>query len=157
MEADLPEEEKRGFRFLYRTDKGSIDRATWWKGTVPLAVIAVAATALWLVVRPYTHDALNQKPAMALMAYLYLLIFAFGTLLLLVCEYNLSAKRFFARGLPRALAAVFPLSLLLAGACDWYIPRSNGALPGWSIWLVLIVVAGVVIWNVIELGVRQVR
>ena len=143
-----------GFRFLFRTDRGRIDRATWWRGTLPLALIALLATAGWLLVRPYTRDAIHQPPALAVLGYVYLLVFSFAALLLLVCEYNLSAKRFFARGRPRALAAGFPLALLFAGAMDWYIPRSGGSLPEWSIWPVLLVVVAVTAWHVVELGIR---
>jgi uncharacterized membrane protein YhaH (DUF805 family) len=146
-----------GFTFLFRTDKGAIDRATWWRGTVPLAGIALVATVLWGLVRPYLENGLERPPLVVLGAYLYLLVFSFGTLLVLVCEYNLSAKRFAARGLPRALAAVLPLSLLAGGAFAWYLPRSEGAVPPWSAWLVGAVVLGVVAWNIVELGVRTRR
>lgn len=152
MQADLPE--RRGFSFLFRTDQGRIDRATWWRGTLPLAGIAALATAGWLAVRPYTHDALHQPPPLAVLGYIYLLAFSFATLILLVCEYNLSAKRFAARGKPRALAAALPATLLLAGTLDWYVPRSQGALPEHSMVLVMGVVAAVVLWNLVELGFR---
>ena len=144
-----------GFAFLFRTDQGRIDRATWWRGTVPIALIGAAATAGWLAVSPYTHDALHQPPALALLGYLYLLAFAFAVLLLFICEYNLSAKRFAARGKPRALAAALPVSALLAGALAWYAPRSQGTLPTESAWLGMVVVAAVLIWNAVELGIRE--
>jgi hypothetical protein len=149
--------EGRGFAFLFRTDQGVIDRATWWRGTIPLLVIAVASTAGWLVAEPFTHDAIHQPPALAVFGYLYLLLFSFGVILLLICEYNLSAKRFAALGRPRALASILPLTLLAAGAAAWYIPRSSGTLPAWSIWPVLAVVAAVMLWNALELGVRGPR
>jgi uncharacterized membrane protein YhaH (DUF805 family) len=152
MAADAPEQ---GFAFLFRTDRGRIDRATWWRGTVPLALIGALATGGWLAVEPYTHDAIHQQPLLAVLGYIYLLVFAFATLLLFVCEYNLSAKRFSARGKPGALAALLPISVLLAGTLAWYLPRSQGALPDWSLWIALLVVALVALWNAVELGVRE--
>ena len=151
--ADMPDEGS-GFRFLFRTDQGRIDRATWWRGTIPLTCIGALATAGWLMVRPFTHDALHQPPALAVLGYIYLLVFAFGVVLLFICEYNLSAKRFAARGKPQALAAMLPVSALLAGALDWYVPRSQDALPASTVWLGLLVVGTVALWNAIELGVR---
>lgn len=145
--------EGRGFTFLFRTDQGVIDKATWWRGTLPLLLIAVVGTVGWRIAEPFTHDAIHQPPALAVFGYLYLLAFSFGILLLLICEYNLSAKRFAALGRPRALASVLPLTLLGAGAAAWYIPRSSGALPSWSLWPALAIVAAVMLWNVVELEV----
>ena len=153
----IPEEEGRGFAFLFRTDRGRIDRATWWRGILPLAAVAAISTGGWLLVRPYTQNALEQPPALAVVGYLYLLAFSFCILILLICQYNLSAKRFVARGLPRAAAAAFPLTLLLAAATLWVIPRSTGALPLWSVWPVFAVVLAVTLWNLIELGFRSDR
>ena len=150
-------DQDRSFRFLFRTDRGVIGRDTWWRGTVPLAIIGALATLGWLFLRPYTHDAITQPPALAVLAYVYLLVFSFGTIVLLICEYNLSAKRFVARGWPRAAASALPLALLLAGAMDWYVPRSQDALPSWSMGPVWVAVAVIVVWNIVELGVRNER
>ena len=150
-------EERRGFAFLFRTDRGTIDRATWWRGTLPLATIAIVANILWVLIRPYMDHGLERPPIVVLGAYLYLVTFSFGTLLLLVCEYNLSAKRFTALGLPRSLAATLPFSLLFGAAFAWYLPRADGTLPLWSGWLAALSVAGVIIWNVVELGIRARR
>ena len=157
MSAAPQPDDPGGFHFLYRTDRGLIDRATWWRGTLPIVGVGVVATAIWFAVRPYTHDALHQPPAAALFAYLYLLAFAFASLILLICEYNLSAKRFSTRGLPRVLAGLLPGVLLLAGACDWYIPRSEGQVPEWTVWIAYAAVVAVVVWNIVELGLRRDR
>lgn len=149
-----PSAEEAGFRFLFRTDRGRIGRATWWRGTLPIALIALFAWGLWRLVRPFTEHGLEQPPLAVLGAYLYLLTFSFTLLVLLVCEYNLSAKRFAARGLPRALAGVLPLSLLFGGAFAWYLPRSQGLLPDWTGWLAALCVLAVLMWNIVELGIR---
>jgi uncharacterized membrane protein YhaH (DUF805 family) len=148
-------EADRSFRFLFRTDQGAIDRSTWWRGTVPIAAVGAVATAGWLAVRPFTHDALHQPPALAVLGYLYLLAFTFAVLILLICEYNLSAKRFAARGKPRALAALLPLGLLASGAFAWYAPRSQGAVPGWSVEAAVACVLAIAVWFIVELGLRR--
>ena len=144
-----------GFAFLFRSDQGCIDRTTWWRGTVPILLIGGVLTAGWLFVRPYTYDAIHQPPALAVLGYLYLVVFSFATILLFVCEYNLSAKRFTARGQPRALAAILPALALLAGALAWYGPRSQGAVPGWADGAMLGLIGAVVLWNAVELGFRS--
>jgi hypothetical protein len=149
--------EERGFGFLFRTDRGTVSRATWWRGTVPIAILGLGAVFVWLLVRPYTENGLEQPPLAVLGAYLYLLGLSFGLVLLFVCEYNLSAKRFTACGRPRALAAVLPLSLLLAAAYAWILPRVSGAVPPWTAWIVAAAVGAVVVWNVVELGIRDGR
>ena len=149
--------DQHGFHFLFRTDRGTVGRATWWRGSLPLAAIAAVATIIWLLVRPYTVNGLDQPPLVILAAYLYLLAFSFGLLVLLICEYNLSAKRFTARGLPRALAGILPLTLLFGGAFAWYLPRAQDLLPGWTAWIAVAIVVGVLVWNVVELGIRAPR
>lgn len=147
-----------GFFFLFRTDQGRIDRATWWRGTLPLTALAVAGTLGWWLLSPYAHHDLSDSAFIApltIMAYLYLLIYAFALLLIGVCEYNLSAKRFRERGLPAALAAVLPLSLLFGSALIWFIPQSFDTVPAWAGPVTLVLLVAVASWNVIELGLRQ--
>lgn len=156
MSAHGPQE-GRGFSFLFRTDQGRIGRATWWRGTLPLAAVGAVATAGWIAVRPLTRDAIHQPPALAVLGYLYVVGFAFAILLLFICEYNLSAKRFADRRRPRVLAAVLPACALAAGTLAWYVPRSQGSLPDWTVWLGLAAVLGVLAWNAVELGIRKDR
>ncbi len=149
-----------GFSFLFRTDKGRVDRATWWRGTVPIAVLAAVGAAGWTLLSPYArHDLATQAfiAPMTLVAYLYLVLFAFAVILLAICEYNLSAKRFRDRSRPAALAGILPLSLLFGGAAIWYVPNSSGDLPDWTAPLVLAAIALVAAWNVVELGILRDR
>lgn len=148
------------FSFLFRTDKGRVDRSVWWRGTLPLTASTVLATVGWVLLRPYAHHDLSTQPFIApatIVAFTYLLLYAFGLILAGVCEYNLSAKRFRDRGRPAALAAVLPLSLLFGAAVIWFIPRSFGSVPDWVGPVVIVALVLVAAWNVVELGVVKHR
>ena len=148
------------FAFLFRTDQGRIDRDTWWRGTLPLFAIAVLGTGGWLLLRPFAEHDLSRQPfiePMTILAYTYLLVFSFAVILLGICEYNLSAKRFRTRGLASAWAAALPLSLLFGSALLWFIPQSFGVVPDWAGPVAIAAMLGVAAWNVVELGVRQDR
>lgn len=147
-----------GFFFLFRTDQGRIDRTTWWRGTLPLAALAVAGTLGWWALSPYAHHDLSDSAFIApltIVAYVYLLLYAFALILIGVCEYNLSAKRFRDRGLPAALAAALPLSLLFGSALVWFIPQSFDTIPAWAGPVTIVLVLAVAAWNVVELGLRR--
>lgn len=149
---------RSGFFFLFRTDQGRIGRATWWRGTVPLAALAAAGTLGWRALSPYAHHDLSDSAFIApltIAAYLYLLVYAFALLLIGVCAYNLSAKRFRDRGLPAALAATLPLSLLFGAALVWFIPQSFDTIPAWAGPVTIALVLAVAVWNVVELGLRR--
>jgi uncharacterized membrane protein YhaH (DUF805 family) len=156
----MPDSEPRNFFFLFRTDKGRIGRATWWRGTVPLALLALVGTLGWVLLQPYTdRDLAGQQSVgpMTILADLYLVVYSFAVILIAICEYNLSAKRFRDRDHPSALAAVLPLSLLVGSAVMWLIPRSFGSLPDWAAPVVIIILLLVALWNVVELGILKDR
>ena len=142
------------FNFLFRTDQGSISRIVWLRSATILAGVGTVATLVWRMMRQYTVDPINQPPLLAVAGYVYLLVYTFGSIVILVSLYNLSAKRFFAVGMARSLAAVFPASLLFAGAVAWYVPRSQGALSHWVTVAAVVLSIGVAGWNVYTLGVR---
>ena len=151
---------RQTFSFLYRTDKGRIDRATWWQATAPLLALGLALTIGWVLLSPYSHHDLAETQFIApltIVAYAYLLLYAFALLLIGVCEYNLSAKRFRDRGQPSAFAAALPLSLLFGGAFLWFIPQSFDSIPDWTAPIAVAAVVLVVAWNVVELGIRSDR
>ncbi len=145
------------FFFLYRTDKGRIDRATWWRNIAPLIAIGLAGTIGWVLLSPYAQHDLSKQAFIApltIVAYVYLLVFAFALLLVGVCTYNLSAKRFRDRGQPGALAAILPLSLLFGSALIWFIPQSFDEIPLWVQPVTIVALVTVAAWNVVELGLR---
>jgi uncharacterized membrane protein YhaH (DUF805 family) len=145
------------FSFLFRTDKGRIDRATWWRNIAPLIALTLAGTIGWVLLSPYARHDLSKQAfiePLTIVAYVYLLVFAFALLLIAVCAYNLSAKRFRDRGLPGALAAILPLSFLFGGAVIWFIPQSPDELPAWVLPVTVVALVIVAAWNVVELGLR---
>ena len=145
----------RGFSFLFRTDVGVIGRAVWWRGFLTIAAPLALLTMGWRALAPFAYRDLSQRafvdPA-TLIAYVYLLFYAFAVILAAICFYNLSAKRFRARGRPPALAGLVPFSIFLAGAAHWLQPRSEAAVP-WAVPLVLdAIAAAIVIWTFVDLG-----
>jgi len=143
------------FTFLFRTDAGRIDRPTWWRGMIMLAGPLVLATLGWIALAPWAHRGLDERAlfdAASLVAYVYLLLYAFVILLVAVSFYNLSAKRWRDRGRPAALAGALPLALLLAGAAHWLVPRSEDMLPSWIALALDGLVLGVALWTAVELG-----
>ena len=145
------------FRFLFREDAGTITRRVWWLGTLALGLTLGVLTLIWLALSSGAHrtlDATNLIDARTAFTYLYLIIFAAAVLLIAICHYNLSAKRFAARGKPGSLAGLLPLAALLTGAMHWMAPRIGDGLPAWTSAAVDFVMLVIVVWNVLELGVK---
>lgn len=147
---------KESWRFLYRTDAGRIDAPTWRRGAVFLAaVLALLTLVLWYAL-PFAHHDLRTTPLLsvsALAANLYVVVYSFALILIGICYYNLSAKRWRDIGRPAALAGVLPLLVLLAGALHWLAAQTG--IVAISHMLVTIADIGVVIvaaWNAVELG-----
>ena len=152
MDAGLPES---GARFLYRTDQGRIDAKTWVRGTLMLGAILGVLTAIWVFLSPYAEHDLDKTPLFAwrtFAAYVYLMFYAFAVILIAICHYNLSAKRWRDRGWPSSLAGLLPLSALLAGAAHWLQPRVAEVMPFWYVAAVDVLLVAVIVWNVVELG-----
>jgi hypothetical protein len=117
------------FFFLFRTDQGVIDRATWLKGMAGILAPILALSAGWIALEPNAMrgpDLARGFDAGIVVAFLYLLLYTFAVILAAVCFYNLSAKRFRARGRPASLAGLLPFSAFVTGAAFWLAPRSEG-------------------------------
>jgi uncharacterized membrane protein YhaH (DUF805 family) len=147
-------------RFLYRTEEGRIDRATWARGAGALAAILLPFVLLWFPLSPYTAHDLSTDPffvPMTAVAYAYVLIYSFVILLVSVCYVNLSAKRFRALGRPApvGLAGLLPLMALITGATHWLQPRVAEVMPRFWVWGADALLVAVIVWSVYELGVRE--
>jgi uncharacterized membrane protein YhaH (DUF805 family) len=143
------------FRFLYRQGDGAIDRREWLLASWPPVAIALAMTGVWLVIAPrqardLSHESFVDLSVVA--TYGYLIVYAFALLVCAVAEYFVSAKRFADRGRSPALAGLAPFSLFLAGAANWYQPRSEGAMAPWLTCAFDAVALAVLVWTVAELG-----
>ncbi len=147
-------------RFLYRTEQGRIDRATWLKGAGALAAVLAPFYLAWLALSPYTEHDLAKDPffvPMTVAAYAFVIVFAFIIVLVAVSYVNLSAKRFRDLGWewPVALAGLPPLAALIDGATRWLQPRVAEVMPVYWVWGVDIVLAAAVAWTAYELGFRD--
>jgi uncharacterized membrane protein YhaH (DUF805 family) len=142
--------------FLFRTDQGQIGSKTWWRWTLILGAILFVLTVIWLVIAPFAQRELTATTplidAKALATYVYLLFYAFAVILIAVCHYNLSAKRWRDRGHPAALAGLLPFTALLSGALHWLYPRVSEAMPYWLVFVSDVLLIAVIVFNLLELG-----
>ncbi len=126
-------------RFLYRTEQGRIGRADWLMGAGVLAAIVAPFFLIWVALAPYTEHDLAKDPffvPMTVVAYVFVLLYAFVILLVAVSYVNLSAKRFRDLGYaaPVALAGLAPLVALIDGATHWLQPRVAEVMPRFWRW-----------------------
>ena len=155
--ADAPGARSERARFLFRSDAGTIDAATWRLHAAWLAVLLVCLTLLWFVLRPYAHHDLATSAfiaPMTILAFAYLVVYAFAVILIAICYVMLSMKRFRARGWPAALASVIPLLALFAASLHFLRAQTPDAVALWYVILLDAALAGATVWTVVELGVR---
>lgn len=130
------------FRFLFRQDRGTIDAATWRPAAAGLgAIFAVCVAVEWLANRS------NKTIGIGATA-----IFILFVMVIAAAYYFLGAKRFRDRGRPPLLALILPIALLLDASLHFLQPVSGGYFPLWFATTGDIVLAGILVWNVVELG-----
>jgi hypothetical protein len=156
--AALPSRER--LSFLYRTEEGRLDRASWRAGVAGLLALLVPLTLIWLALFPYTDHDLSKSPLFVwqtAVAYAYLALYALAVLLIFASFVNLSAKRFRALGWPAplGLAGLTPFAALLAGAVHWLQPRVAEVMPYWCSLGFDALLAAVALWTAYELGVKD--
>ncbi len=99
---------------------------------MPPVGIALALTAIACAIAPDKPRDLGTQAFVdprIVATHTYFIAYAFALMLCAVAEYFVSAKRFADRGKPGAFAGLAPFALLLAGAANWYQPRSEGTMP----------------------------
>ncbi len=161
----IPEARNGGTRaerahFLFRSELGTIDAPTWRRHASWLLAAFLVLTMLWFVVRPYAHHDLAQTAfiaPMTIVAYAYVIVYAFAALLIAVCYVMLSMKRFRDRAEPTGLAGLVPLLAFLAASLHFLHAQTPDVIAVWQVVLLDLVLAGVAVWTVVELGVRPSR
>jgi uncharacterized membrane protein YhaH (DUF805 family) len=146
--------------FLYRTEAGRIDRASWRAGVAGLAAPLVVLTLIMWGLLPYTAHDLATSPLFVwqtVVAYVYLCLYALAMLVVAASFVNLSAKRFRALGRPApgGLATLLPLAALLAGSAHFLQPHVADAMPRWQVSMFDLLLAVIALWTAYELGVRD--
>jgi hypothetical protein len=145
------------FSFLFRSAEGTISAPVWRNWTLALTGLCLGLALLWAVIGPWTHRDLAAQGLFdlkAFAAFVYLLIYATAVLLSQASQYNLSAKRFRARGFSPAWAGVWPLAAFAAGAAFWAQPNLFGLMPAFAPWLFLLVAIAAFGAQFYELGLR---
>lgn len=147
-------------RFLYRTDEGRVDRATWARGAGALGAILAPFMLIWLALAPYAAHDLSTSPLfvpMTAVAYAYVILYAFVVLLVAISFVNLSAKRFrdLGRAPPLGLASLVPFAALIAGAAHWLQPRVAEVMPIYWVWGADAALVAAIGWTIYELGFKE--
>jgi uncharacterized membrane protein YhaH (DUF805 family) len=130
-------------RFLFRNDRGRIDRRTWWHA---IAVL-VAAWLVALAVQRFLNRS-GDITKVAITA-----AFVVATIFVAVCYYFVSAKRFNDRGKPAEYALLLPVAIFFAAAVRWLGPALVELIPSWFDYFAGGLALAVAIWNVVELGI----
>jgi len=141
--------------FLFRNDQGTIDAATWRANAGVLVLAAAVLTALWLVLAPYTHHDLKTTAfiaPMTILAFTYLMVYAFAVLLIAISFTNLGAKRLRDLGRPTGLAGLVPLLALFSGAAHWLQPQVSDVISVWYVVGLDVALVAAIVWSVVELG-----
>lgn len=143
------------FSFLFRNAEGTISAPVWRSWTLALTGLCLLLAILWALVSPWTQRDLTAQGLFdlkAFLAFVYLLVYAVAVLLAQVSQYNLSAKRFRARGFSPGWAGVWPLAAFAAGASFWAQPNLFGLMPGFAPWLFLLAALAAFAAQFYELG-----
>lgn len=142
-------------RFLFREEAGEIDAPTWRRHVAWLAALALVLTLVWWALRPYARHDLSQSAfiaPMTILAYTYLLAFAFAVLLIAISYTMLTIKRLRACHLPTGLAGLVPFLALLSGAAHFLQGKTPDVVSVWypaALDLTLVVAIG---WTIYACG-----
>jgi uncharacterized membrane protein YhaH (DUF805 family) len=147
-------------RFLFRSEDGTIDAATWRRHAAWLAALVGAMTLGWLLLQPYAHHDLATTAfiaPMTILAFAYLIVYAFAILFVAISYTMLSMKRLRDRGEPTGLAALIPLLALCAGSLHFLQAKTPDVISHWYVAGLDIAFVAVAIWTIVDLGFRPAR
>ena len=143
------------FRFLYRDSEGAIGPGVWARASALPVAVALLMTLIAWAIAPRAPRDLGEQPFFSwsiFAVHAYLLVYGFALIFCAVAQYFVSAKRYNDLGKPQALGGLAPFLLMLAGAANWYQPRSEGAMPLWAVYPFDALAVAVVVWSIVELG-----
>lgn len=144
-------------RFLFRSEQGVIDAPTWRRHSAWLVALALALTAVWLALRPFAHHDLKTTAFLApmtIVAFAYLIVYAFAVILIAICYTMLSTKRLRDRGEPTGLAGLVPLVALCAGALHFLQAKTPDAISQWYVVGLDALLLLVIVATIVDLGFR---
>lgn len=151
---------REGINFLYRSEEGTVDRRTWWLGTILLAAILFVLTVIWLALKPWAGRGLDERAmidGLTIAAYVYVMFYAFALFFLAISYVNLTSKRFRTRGfntLPAGLAGIPLVLLLIAGGLYWVQLRLPDRFLVWGMAIAAFLAVLSMLWQIFELGLR---
>ena len=146
--------------FLFRREDGIIDAATWRLHAGWLSALVGTLTVLWSALRPYAHHDLATSAFLApltILAFAYLVLYAFATLLIAVCYVMLSMKRFRDRGRYVGLAGLVPVLVLFAASLHFLRAQTPDVVSLWYVVALDAILVGTTAWTIIELGFKPSR
>lgn len=147
-------------RFLFRSEAGTIDAATWRRHVAWLAALIAFMTVLWLMLRPYAHHDLATTPfiaPMTIVTFAYLIVYSFAVLVVAISYTMLSMKRLRDRGEPTGLAGLVPLLALCDGSLHFLQAKTPDVISPWFVYGLDAIFAAFVLWTVLQLGFREPR
>ena len=140
-------------RFLFRQEDGTVDAGTWRFHAGWLAVTAIAMTLVWLLLRPYAHvDLKTGLRWITVVAFTYLIAYAFTLILLAICYTMLSIKRLRDRRLYTGLAGLVPLFILLAASLHFMREQTPDVIVLPYVVALDALLGMIVAWTVMQLG-----
>ena len=89
---------------------------------------------------------------MTIVAFAYLILYAFAVLFIAISYTMLSIKRLRNRGQPTALGALVPLLALFSGAAHWLQPQTPDVISIWYVVGLDAALAIVAVWTIADLG-----
>jgi ABC-type uncharacterized transport system permease subunit len=147
-------------RFLFREEQGVIDAQTWRRHVAWLVLVVLGMTALWMFLSPYAHHDLATSAfiaPMTILAFAYLLVFAFAVIIAAISYTMLSAKRLRDRKEPTGLAGLVPLLALCAGSLHFLQGKTPDVISHWYVLALDGVLCVVAVLTIVDLGFRPGR